>query len=306
MSKAQPENKESYQRLSLTHSIPCLRALREMIENLDYQETQLLTLLRILLVVYGTDFYRNYVVAQLWTSFSAETDHSTARWHGQSPLDLQRNHHPHLRPCGSHDTITNTARSSVLGSWSLATIATDHRPHTSRAAGGPTPQPPVHPKAISDIFAGLRGPIEIENLKKPQQETSSHDVSDHKSRCILLRKQALKAKTLTTIDSTHDRARDLLFVIAIGSYVEDEMISRRSAERPTLGAQDLNEASTRWFSNRFDVLARKLGYFVFDDMTTLFKTCYAYNSTNQDETHRRLFHFQDCTALHLVSSLEEA
>lgn len=95
---------------------------------------------------------------------------------------------------------------------------------------------------------------------------------------------------LESIDASFSVASDLLWVCGTGAFVEDAYMANFLHHKPTFWhLYDADELDIRWFSIRFGVLARKLGYEKFEDVASLFAQRYVYIPSLQDDVMRRLF-----------------
>lgn len=84
---------------------------------------------------------------------------------------------------------------------------------------------------------------------------------------------------LEAVEEDAPAARDLLWVCAVGVHVEEEYsLWKRSAKKPPafLDSIDPDEFDVRWFSIRFGIVARRLGFQNLEDVISVFKAEYAY------------------------------
>ena len=95
------------------------------------------------------------------------------------------------------------------------------------------------------------------------------------------------------IDGSHAGACDLLWICATGAFVEDAFFSMMLRDKPTFWTlYDADEVDIRWFSVRFGVLARRLGYKVYGDLAAVFERRYVHIPVLQDMVLGRLFNFE--------------
>jgi hypothetical protein len=88
-------------------------------------------------------------------------------------------------------------------------------------------------------------------------------------------------------------ASDALWICAIGAYVEETWLSKVIRERPTFWTiYDPNEVDRRLFCARFGVLARRLGYLVYEEVATMLEKRYVHVPALQDPVLSRLFNFE--------------
>jgi hypothetical protein len=94
------------------------------------------------------------------------------------------------------------------------------------------------------------------------------------------------------IDCSRDGACDLLWICAIGAFVEDAYLPMVLRDKPTFWIPyDADEVDIRWFSVRFGVLARRVGYEDYDGVAATFEQRYVHIPALQDEALSRLFTF---------------
>lgn len=97
---------------------------------------------------------------------------------------------------------------------------------------------------------------------------------------------------LETVDIHAPCARDLLWVCAVGVQVEHEyaLWKRTAKSMPTWWARlDPDEFDVRWFSIRFSVFARRLGFASFSDIADVLVKEYVYVPEAYDVALRRAF-----------------
>jgi len=97
---------------------------------------------------------------------------------------------------------------------------------------------------------------------------------------------------LESVDIRGPGVRDLLWVTAVGVHVEHEFAlwKRTAKSMPSWWARlDPNEFDVRWFSIRFGVFARRLGFDSFDDIADVLTKEYVYVPEAYDIALRRAF-----------------
>ncbi|OQU94604.1 hypothetical protein CLAIMM_00938 [Cladophialophora immunda] len=94
------------------------------------------------------------------------------------------------------------------------------------------------------------------------------------------------------IDQSHPGALDILWVYCIGAYVEQLSLNHVLRHHPNFWALYTAErVDIRWFSVRFGVVARRLGYRQYQDVAVLFEKRYVHIPSLQDSVLRKIFDF---------------
>ena len=94
------------------------------------------------------------------------------------------------------------------------------------------------------------------------------------------------------MDSSHLGARHLLWICATGAFIEDTYLSMMLRDKPTCWTlYDTNEVDVRWFSVRFRVVARRLGFRQYEEVAKVFEQLYVHIPELQDPVLGRLLNF---------------
>jgi hypothetical protein len=161
-------------------------------------------------------------------------------------------------------------------------------------AVGPTtvPSPSVttvyHSSLEISLCCAIRlfelGIVEVCGLKVGAWVRHIHAVQGMLLGCLL----ALD-RDIEDMDTTDQAAPDMLWIYSVGAAVEEEYI--RYADKAALEPFGLDK-HPRWFSLRFAVAARRLGFEDFEQVIALFKRRYVYSTRTQDKNMRRVFAFK--------------
>ncbi|KIY01197.1 uncharacterized protein Z520_02749 [Fonsecaea multimorphosa CBS 102226] len=94
------------------------------------------------------------------------------------------------------------------------------------------------------------------------------------------------------IDQSHPDALDLLWTYGIGAYVEQLSLTHVLRKEPNFWVPYTAErVDIQWFSARFGILARRLGYRQYQDVAVLFEKRYVHIASLQDSVLSKIFDF---------------
>ena len=113
---------------------------------------------------------------------------------------------------------------------------------------------------------------------------------------VLLRRCVAKLEIdPATVEARHINREDLLWVLSIGAHAEDVTSQNRAGgvtQKNAKGEEREDSDQPRWFSTRFAVLARRMGYTTSAQLVRLFEIVYVYDPSTMAEVLGRLIDFK--------------